>query len=153
METAPISKRIFAFLIDTILLAVLVYVFAIAAFLFFGKLPHLSNTSYFLYFAYVIILPYYWNGQTIGKKALSIKITSLTGGKLTFKMLIIRAVSFFLFFNGLPWLMEKLLGYNMLTNILVLAYLLLYTFYATKNNFRQMFHDILAKTKVVTFKN
>lgn len=47
---------------------------------------------------YFVILPLYWNGQTLGKRFFKIKITKLDGNKIDFKTLFLREASRLLIF-------------------------------------------------------
>ena len=103
---------------------------------------------------YFIIMPYFLNGQTIGKKLLKIKVTKET--KLTITSLIIRN----LIINGLAYMIISLLLIHILnsyiyfitTTILSLMQLTLMIIIAIgliKNNSNLVFHDKIAHTKVV----
>lgn len=43
---------------------------------------------------YMIILPYYWDGQTIGRKVVGVKLKMMDGSKLTFGKIFIREFVF-----------------------------------------------------------
>lgn len=104
---------------------------------------------------YFIVLPYFLNGQTIGKKLLKIKVINQTG-KLNITSLIIRN----LIINGLAYMLITLLLLYMLpapiyfgiTSVLSIVQLLIMIVTMTgmiKNNSDLIIHDRLSHTKVV----
>jgi len=104
--------------------------------------------------AYFIILPYFLNGQTLGKKVFKIKITK--ENKLTITSLIIRN----LIINGLGYMLLSLLLiyilkpyiYFITTTILSLIQLTLMIIILIglfKNNDKLILHDRLSDTKVI----
>jgi uncharacterized RDD family membrane protein YckC len=173
MKTAPISRRILAYLIDS-LLAFLVFVLA-AQLLFFVPVRHLliGSEDWFrsgwnaqiytlltmslptwLYFALTEISPW---GATLGKHLLKLKtVTKATQGKMTLLQSLVRALV-----KLLPWEMAHLAnnlpvpmwydpdpGFRMaflLAPLLVCGYLALA--FLTKE--RQSLHDLAARTVVL----
>lgn len=104
--------------------------------------------------AYFIILPYFLNGQTLGKKVFKIKVTK--ENKLTIISLIIRN----LIINGLGYMLLSLLLiyilkpyiYFITTTILSLIQLTLMIIILIgliKNNDKLILHDRLSNTKVI----
>jgi uncharacterized RDD family membrane protein YckC len=52
---------------------------------------NLSRIAIWLYvMAYYILVPYYWNGYTVGKRVAGVRIVRVDGGKLGFKNTILR---------------------------------------------------------------
>lgn len=52
---------------------------------------NLSRIAIWLYvMAYYILVPYYWNGYTVGKRVTGVRIVRVDGGKLGFKNTILR---------------------------------------------------------------
>ena len=103
---------------------------------------------------YFIILPYFLNGQTVGKKLLKIKV--IKENKLTITSLVIRN----LIINGLGYMLLSLLliyilnpyTYFITTTILSLIQLILMIIILIgliKNNDKLILHDRLSNTKVV----
>jgi len=104
---------------------------------------------------YFIVLPYFLNGQTIGKKLLKIKVVKQEG-KLNITSLIIRN----LVINGLAYmLITSLLLYTLPANIyfittsilsvVQLTLMIVTTIGIIKNNNNLVIHDRLSHTKVV----
>jgi uncharacterized RDD family membrane protein YckC len=52
---------------------------------------NLSRIAIWLYvMAYYILVPYFWNGYTVGKRVAGVRIVRVDGGKLGFKNTILR---------------------------------------------------------------
>ena len=103
---------------------------------------------------YFIIMPFIFNGQTIGKKIMKIKLVK--EDKLTITSLVIRN----LIINGLGYMLLSLIlihiskpySYFIITTILSLIQLTLIIIILIgliKNNNNLILHDRLSKTKVV----
>ncbi|OQR58100.1 RDD family protein [Bacillus sp. CDB3] len=99
----------------------------------FGDYRYDLTVAFILMAIYFILLPFIWNGSTVGKKVTRTKIISLTSEKLTLQTLIIR---FFVLL--LPNIL--LLGIPLICNV----YMMLFR----KDNCG--FHDLIAKTKVMS---
>jgi len=104
--------------------------------------------------AYFVIMPYFLNGQTLGKKLLKIKVAE--ENKLTITSLVIRN----LIINGLGYMLITLLLiytmpaniYFIITSILSIVQLVLMIIILIgliKNNDNLVIHDKLSHTKVV----
>ena len=189
---AKFSKRLFAYIIDIMLLSILLLLVNVIVpknnnikslnveldtlneqylndEISFNKyLNDYSNISYDLdkqnviytivnivfVIVYFIIVPYFFNGKTLGKKVLKIKVTK--ENKLTITGLLIRN----LIINGLAYMFISLLllyilpaySYFITTTILSLIQLVLMIIILIgliKNNDNLVIHDKLSHTKVV----
>ena len=109
----------------------------------------------FLLVGYFVILPYYWNGQTVGKRVMGINIIS-NEGALTFNQLIIRALiidglgllvvllSLVYILTGFPYYIVSML-LNGLENILIVISII----FIIKRPDHRAVHDLLSGTKVI----
>ncbi|MBS3679854.1 RDD family protein [Ornithinibacillus massiliensis] len=84
-------------------------------------------------YLYDVFLPLFWNGYTVGKRILGIRIACLTGEKLTLGTMIIRGF------------LAQLL-YSITAGILLIASIYLV---ATRTD-RRSIHDLLARTYVTS---
>lgn len=105
---------------------------------------------------YFVLLPYVWNGQTIGKKVMKVKITSYDGENVTIVQYLIRNM----IFNGLGQMILILLFlyllpssmYFILSSILTFVQLILVIISVSMVLYRRDkrgLHDILSSTKVI----
>ncbi|MEN2467729.1 RDD family protein [Ornithinibacillus sp. JPR2-1] len=121
------TERGFALMIDLVIMIVFSF---LMHFLFdFHPLIVALIFSYL----YDVFLPLFWNGYTVGKRILGIRIASLTGEKLTFGTMIIRGF------------LAQLL-YSISAGILLIASIYLV---ATRAD-RRSIHDLLARTYVTS---
>ena len=109
----------------------------------------------FLLAGYFVILPYYWNGQTVGKRVMGINIIS-NEGTLTFNQLIIRAfiidglgsliilLSLVYILTGFPYYIV-----NMLLNALETILTIISIIFIIKRRDHRAVHDLLSGTKVI----
>ena len=109
----------------------------------------------FLLVGYFVILPYYWNGQTVGKRVMGINIIS-NEGALTFNQLIIRALiidglgslvillSVVYILTGFPYYIV-----NMLLNALETILTVISIIFIIKRPDHRAVHDLLSGTKVI----
>lgn len=115
--------------------------------------------AFIVAFLFYVYLPYRWKGQTFGKRCVGIKITGMDGREISFKSLIKRqVVGIFLvegsilsitpliwqvIFYGQAYLQQRLTwGYYVLS-LISIALLLV-------SKKRQMLHDTLARTRVLS---
>lgn len=109
----------------------------------------------FILVGYFVILPYYYNGQTLGKKLLKIKIES-KDGSLTLNQLIIRA----LIIDGLGSLIILLslvyvltgLPYFIVTsclNLIEVVLTIVSVVFIIKRDDHRAIHDLLSGTEVI----
>ncbi|PEX91902.1 RDD family protein [Bacillus cereus] len=99
----------------------------------FGDFRYDLTLAFILMALYFILLPFIWNGATLGKKVTRTKLISLKNERLTLQTLILRFFALLLpniLFLGIP----------LLCNI----YMMLFR----KDNCG--FHDLIAKTKVIS---
>lgn len=108
-----------------------------------------------LIICYFILLPYYWNGQTVGKKALKIKIVPSNENKITITSLLIRN----LIINGLGYIIMVLLFLYLLPNKMYFVFESIFSFLQIilvilsismilYRRDKRGLHDILSGTKV-----
>ena len=105
---------------------------------------------------YFVALPYVWNGQTIGKKVMKIKVCSHSGKKITIVQYLIRNMVF----NGLAQLILTLLFlyllssnmYFIFSSILTFIQLILVMVSISMILYRRdkrSLHDILSGTEII----
>lgn len=108
---------------------------------------------------YFIILPYFNNGQTIGKKMMSINVRAISNGKLTIEKLFIRN----LIINGLFYLIAVIVcsiiipaNYYFITvttmGIIQIGLILTSMFMVIYRKDKKGLHDLLARTWVASAK-
>lgn len=93
--TAPVGKRILAFLIDVVIL----YVYKLAfSFAVYDSLPY-NDTLRFLVYVFGLVLPIllyhflmevFFHGQSIGKKAMGIRVVNIMGNEASISQYLIR---------------------------------------------------------------
>jgi len=99
-EIAPFHKRLLAYIIDFIIMAI--YLFAMKDFLYDElNLSEEKNTGFDILVIslpmlfYSLITEVLMNGQTIGKKLMKIRVISLEGGEPTFGQFVLRWITKF----------------------------------------------------------
>lgn len=107
---------------------------------------------------YYAILPYLWNGQTIGKKILKIQIVSKDNKKLTIKQLMIREVVGIFLLEGNLYVissiirsfLEAIVGFNIILILSVLMMIITLTscIVVLLNRQHLALHDVISKTQV-----
>ncbi len=165
METVPLhGRRLFACLLDWYLCSVLIT----AMQKLLTELSHASIRSLSIEIAifailitivYVVLIPLWMNGQTIGKRIMKLRIVKLDHTLLTGKDLVLRELlgTFLIegsIFAGSDYFRELLqilsnqqllVGLSILSSIITIGSIG-YMFF---NQDRRMFHDLIARTKVV----
>jgi len=118
---------------------------------------NMINVIYII--GYFIILPYFNNGQTIGKKMMSINVRAISNGKLTIPKLFIRN----LIINGLLYLIAVIIcslivpaQYYFITittlGIIQIGLILASMFMVVYRKDKKGLHDLIARTWVASAK-
>lgn len=126
-EIAEFHKRLFAYIVDFALL--LIYLFSMKYLLYAGlSIDFEENMGLDILFISIPMLLYsllselWMNGQTIGKRVMSIRVISLEGGEPTFGQFILRWVTKFFewpfLFGYIVFAKDVLAAYIILTGIL-----------------------------------
>ena len=87
MQPVSKNKRLTNFIIDNI---IIVSSLSVTSFLFSEKTQAIQSPIAFL--LYYLLLEYYNNGQTVGKKFSKTKVVNLKGEKPSFKAIFIRSL-------------------------------------------------------------
>ena len=157
-EIAPFYKRLLAYLVDLFIL--IIYLISMKSLLYNGFSMILEdNTGFdimvisFPMLLYSLITELWLNGQTIGKKLMSIRVISLDGGEPTLGQYILRWITKFFewpFLFGYVIFSERALyAYIFITGFLGIAVVILIV--ATKKN--QRLGDLAAGTVIVDTKS
>lgn len=116
----------------------------------------LSIITVVVYIIYFVVVPYYYNGQTFGKKIMKMKIISNQDKKLSMNNYLIRAliidsilsniigVVTILFLNKSAYIESS----NIVSNIFMYLYIVIFAMILFQKDGRGL-HDIIAGTKVV----
>lgn len=122
-----ITERAFAFIIDLII----TFGFSLLINVLFGY--HILFIAVICSYFHAVFLPLFWDGYTVGKRLLGIRISHLTGKKLTLDTMIIRG-----------FLVQLL--YNITGGLLTIVSIY---FVSTRKDNRSI-HDLLARTYVTS---
>ena len=97
----------------------------------------------FLLVGYFVILPYYWNGQTVGKRVMGINIIS--------RALIIDGLGSLIILLSLVYILTGFPYYivNMLLNALETILTIISIIFIIKRRDHRAVHDLLSGTKVI----
>ncbi len=153
-EIAPFHKRLLAYLIDFTLL--IIYLYSMKTLLYDGLgMSRNNNIGVDIIiislpmFLYSLITELSMNGQTIGKKLMSIRVISLTGGEPTAGQYILRWITKFFewpfLFGYIYFSQEMIFVYIIITGLLGIAVLIAITLSAKS----QRLGDIAAGTVVI----
>lgn len=148
-------SRIWALLIDSLILGVFGYILGLIFNNFFISLGENAKLiGWFISLAYFSFLnSNLHNGQTFGKKMMSIQVVDINGNPVSLKTSFIRALVYTtpFFLNGF-----KIPGSHTFSIISIIQGMIIFTvglgiivFYIFNKETRQSLHDILAKTYVV----
>lgn len=118
---------------------------------------NIINAVYII--GYFVILPYFNNGQTIGKKMMSINVRAISNGKLTIQKLFVRN----LIINGLFYLLAVIIcswavpaQYYFITvtalGIIQIGLILASMFMVVYRKDKKGLHDLIARTWVASAK-
>jgi uncharacterized RDD family membrane protein YckC len=153
-ETAEVHKRILAYLIDFVLM--MIYVIAIGYIIIGGigfseigfGFINVMITLPLLF--YMLLTELFFNGQSLGKKLLSIRVASLDGGEATFGQYMLRAFFRFYEWGFIIYLFFYGTGFGI--SLFVLGGVATLVIIAVSPS-SQRLGDIFAGTIVVTTKN
>ncbi len=156
-EIAAFHKRLLAYIIDFVILAI--YLYSMKYLLYDGLNLSLENSMGFDILIISIPMLFYslltevlMNGQTLGKKVMQIRAISLEGGEPTFGQFVLRWITKFyewpFLFGYIYSAGFNIIGYAMITCFLGIAVVI--TILSTKKN--QRFGDLAAGTVVVDAK-
>lgn len=146
---ASVLDRVKGYLGDFIVVSGFVL---IAGFLFEDTKANLIAIIIFsiLSFLYFVFLNYFWKGQTIGKKMVKTKIVAIHG-ELTLKQLAVRYLVFFAFTLS-PSILRFITQSREIGDISGILFPLVFLGAIIVNESHRGFHDMVAKTKVVSLK-
>lgn len=157
-EIAAFHKRLFAYMIDFFIL--IIYLFSMKYVLYAGFSMTLKDNMgldiliiSLPMFLYSLAMELWMNGQTIGKKLMSIRVISLDGGEPTFGQFLLRWITKFFewpfLFGYVFFSLDALFGYIILTGMLGIAVVITIT--VTRKN--QRLGDLAAGTVIVDTKS
>ncbi|GAB0157343.1 hypothetical protein CHRYSEOSP005_26160 [Chryseobacterium sp. Alg-005] len=152
---SPFWTRIWAFLIDSIILGLFGFILGIIFKNYFITLGENAKIiGWVISMAYFSILNSKLNnGQTLGKKIMNIQVVDISGTATTLKTSLIRSFifTFPFFLNGF-----KISGVSQFSAFMILQSIIIFVlglgiivFYIFNKETRQSIHDIIAKTYVV----
>ena len=157
-EIAEFHKRLLAYIIDFVLL--LIYLLSMK-FILYGQFALNWDESVGLdiliislpMFLYSLLTELWFNGQTLGKKLMSIRIISLEGGEPTFGQFLLRWITRFFewpfFFGYIAFSATNLFIYSFITGMLGIAVVII----ISVSNKNQRLGDMIAGTVVVNTKS
>ena len=116
----------------------------------------LSIITVVIYIIYFVVVPYYYNGQTFGKKIMKMKIVSNQNKKLSMNNYLIRALIIDSILSNIIGVVTVLFltksayiaSSNIVSNIFMYLYIVIFAMILFQKDGRG-FHDIIAGTKVV----
>lgn len=157
-EIAEFHKRLLAYIIDFVLL--LIFLYSMKFVLYGGLLFKLDESAGLDILVvstpmllYSLLTELWFNGQTLGKKLMSIRVISLEGGEPTFGQFLLRWITRFFewpfFFGYIAFSNIDILAYCFATGMLGLAVVIIIS--VSKKN--QRLGDMIAGTVVVNTKS
>jgi uncharacterized RDD family membrane protein YckC len=157
-EIAPFHKRLLAYIIDFLIL--LIYLFAMKSLLYKGLDMEISDNMGFDILVISVPMLFYslitettMNGQTIGKKLMSVRVISLDGGAPTFGQFLLRWITkvyeWPFLFGYVLLSVQALIVYIVFTGLLGIGVIIIIT--VTPKS--QRLGDIAAGTVVVNTKS
>lgn len=153
-EIAAFHKRLFAYLIDFFIL--ILFLFSMKWVLYAGFSMRLEDNMgldilliSLPMLSYSLATELWMNGQTIGKKLMSIRVISLDGGEPTLGQFILRWITKFFewpfFFGYVLFSFNAILGYIILTGLLGIAVVIT----ISVSKYSQRLGDLAAGTVIV----
>jgi uncharacterized RDD family membrane protein YckC len=82
IDLATWGQRLIALIIDSIILGIILGLVRLPGYYIHPSIPVSLGANNVLEFLYFMFLDYYW-GQSLGKKALGLRVTKVGGGSLT----------------------------------------------------------------------
>jgi len=157
-EIAPFHKRLLAYLVDFVLLIIYLYTMKTLMYDGFGMSPGNNMGVDIIVISlpmllYSLLMELNMNGQTIGKKIMSVRVLSLTGGEPTAGQYILRWITKFFewpfLFGYIYFSNEMLFVYIIITGLLGIGVLIAITLTPKS----QRLGDIAAGTVVIDTKS
>jgi len=157
-EIAEFHKRLLAYIIDFVLL--IIYLYSMKYLLYSGLVMDLEESAGLDILVisvpmllYSLLTELWMNGQTVGKKLMSIRVISLEGGEPTFGQYILRWITKFFewpfFFGYIAFSNNNVLAYTLVTGLFGVAVVIA----ISVSRKSQRLGDIVAGTVVVNTKS
>ncbi len=157
-EIAEFHKRLLAYLIDFALL--LIFLFSMKYVLYNEFLFHWDESVgldiliiSLPMLLYSLLTELWFNGQTLGKKTMSIRVISLAGGEPTFGQFLLRWITKFFewpfLFGYIAFSTTSVVAYSFITGLLGIAVMII----ISVSNKNQRLGDMIAGTVVVNTKS
>ena len=157
-EIAEFHKRLLAYIIDFVLL--IIYLYSMKYLLYSGLVMDLEESAGLDILVisvpmllYSLLTELWMNGQTVGKKLMSIRVISLEGGEPTFGQYILRWITKFFewpfFFGYIAFSNDNVLAYTLITGLFGVAVVIA----ISVSRKSQRLGDIVAGTVVVNTKS
>ena len=157
-EIAEFHKRLLAYIIDFVLL--LIFLYSMKYVMYNEFLFHFDESAgmdiliiSLPMLLYSLLTELWFNGQTLGKKIMAIRVISLEGGEPTFGQFILRWITRFFewpfFFGYIAYSTANVMVYVFITGMLGIAVVIIIS--VSNNN--QRLGDMIAGTVVVNTKS
>ena len=158
-EVAAASSRLGAFLLDTVIIHVAIIIIVVVALVALGSfagptaLSLVLVSSFLLRNFYFTVSEMLWAGQTVGKRALSLRVITRDGGPLTAEAILARNLTrdleFFLPMQALATPEALVSGAPPWTYLIIVAWLLVFALLPAFNRDRLRCGDLVGGTLVV----